>query len=425
MKKYLSLLLAVLMLLTFAACGQTTPVTEEKASDQIQNNGTATEGTNQEAGNETVEFTGEFKIGYWSDLNELDGQLIQKTVELYAKKVNEAGGLLGAKVVPVSYNNDQNSNENAVKIAQSLVSVDKINVCIPSQMSGNILAVGEILNNAKIPFYGIGLSPTWMAQGWDYAFRPTYNTDYCQPAMASAVKELGYSKVAIFEGQDDYGKTTSIAFQSAVEAEGGIEIVAIENYQSGVDTDFSGQIAKILAANPDCVYLSVVNGDSGNVMKQFRQFGYKGIFLYSEALRADMVEFTEGGSNYTLVAVPYVAPVSVESAPNEFTKEFLQMWVEEYGELPATNMAYKAWDACLSIDYGVKAANSLNGEDIQAAMNTLKFQALGGEFDYTGGTGECLFNINGMIFTDGLNASYIEDWMESDDYKEFVAQLEA
>ena len=102
MKKYLSLLLAVLMLLTFAACGQTTPVTEEKASDQIQNNGTATEGTNQEAGNETVEFTGEFKIGYWSDLNELDGQLIQKTVELYAKKVNEAGGLLGAKVVPVS-----------------------------------------------------------------------------------------------------------------------------------------------------------------------------------------------------------------------------------------------------------------------------------------------------------------------------------
>jgi len=413
MKKFLALVLAVMMLATLAGCGKKEAEKEEAPT-------TGTEQPKQEEST-GAEFTGEFKIGAFSSLLDLDGEMITKAVDLYAKNTNAAGGLMGAKVVPVYYNNPEGTTENAIKITQTLINNDKVNVAIPSQLSGCILACGEMYNDAQILTLGLGLSPTWMEQGWDYVYRPTYNTNFTAPQYAATIKKLGMDTVAVFEGQTDYGKSTGETFRAACEAEG-VTVTTTEKYVPNQDTEFSGQIGKILGTNPDCVFLACDGGDSGNVAKQFRQNGYTGLFFYSEALRADMIEMAEGATNGTVLVSPYVAYTSVEECNDEFMKEFLTMWEAEYGEVPGSTMAYKAWDACLTIDAAVKAAGSLDPEAINEALKTCKFRALGGNFDFTTGSNECLYDFFGWVYTDGEKFEMLDTWMQSDAAKAYLPQ---
>ena len=178
------------MVFSLAACGQT-PATDAPGASAAPSAGDNASADDPGASpDKAAEFTGTFKIGAFSSLNDLDGNMITQAIDLYAKRTNAEGGLLGAEVIPIYYDNPDNSTENAVKIVQKFIDIDKIDVCIPSQLSSCILACGELLNKAKIPSYGLGLSPTWMAQGWEYLYRPTLNTDFSVPQIVKLAKKL-------------------------------------------------------------------------------------------------------------------------------------------------------------------------------------------------------------------------------------------
>ena len=71
--------------------------------------------------------------------------------------------------------------------------------------------------------------------------------------------------------QDEYGTTGADDF-AALAHEHGLEIVTRESFTHG-DRDFTGQLARIRAEDPDAVLLWALGDDLGALTRQLRQAG--------------------------------------------------------------------------------------------------------------------------------------------------------
>ena len=364
-----------------------------------------------------------FKIGWFSPLtgaNATQGNAARDAVSLYVEELNQKGGLLG-KPVEVVYYDDASDTEEAIKIATKLIEVDEVDFVISSIISNCVLATGQIFENAEMPFFGMGFSPTFMQQGWNYCVRPTLNSSRSIPYLTKVMKEFNFKSVAIFEGQDDYGSSAGKSMKEACE-KGGIEVTTVESYSSG-DTDFSGQVAKILSTNPDCVFLGVLGGEVGNAMKQFRQFGYEGILFYSEPLQKDHYDIAGEATNHIAFAFPYVTYIDINDCSDDYMKGFLEKYYNKYGYLPKGEAAYRSWDAMTVLETAVNKAGSFEGEDIIEAIYSINnLKALGGIMDFTNRDGECLSDFAMYVVVDRKSIDY-DTWKKSEDYELYSKEM--
>jgi len=423
MKKLVVLLLVAMMVLSLAACQPKAPA--EETTTKTETKEETTEETKEETKEETTEeATGDtYKIGFYSPLTgaaATQGTAALNSVELYIAELNERGGLLGMPVELFKYDDAQDTEE-AVKIATKLVEVDKVDFVISSIISNCVMASGQILEDAQIPFFGMGFSPTFMQQGWEYCVRPTMNSARSIPYLTTVMKEFGFESVAVFEGQDDYGASAGKTMREACEKDG-ITVTTTENYVSG-DTDFSGQVAKILNSKPDCVFLGVLGSEVGNAMKQFRQFGYDGVLFYSEPLQQDHYDIAGEATDHIAFAFPYVTYTDINDCTDDFMMAFLEKYVAAYDELPKGEAAYRNWDAMAVLEEGVTKAGTKDGKAVLEAIYNIKdFQALGGVMDFTNRDGECLTDFAMYVVVDQKSVAY-DVWKASDDYTAFAEQM--
>ena len=119
--------------------------------------------------------------------NAQPGECAPNAVKLAAKQFNENGGINGKKVQVLSYD-DQGLPEEAVKLATRMVQADGVQAIIGSCISICVLSSGKIYNDAKIPTFGTGTSPTWMAEGWEYVFRACQNNDFALPLVVNKLR---------------------------------------------------------------------------------------------------------------------------------------------------------------------------------------------------------------------------------------------
>ena len=399
MKKVLCLILALVMMLSMVACGAKEEVTEDAGDDAAA-----------AAGDPIV-------IGTYQPLtgvNALQGQGALNSIQMYVDDLNANGGMLGRPVELVYYD-DASTPEQAVKAVTKMLESDGIDLCIGSIISGCVLATGELLEAAEIPTMGMGLSPTFMQQGWTYMIRPALNTGFSIPTYTSTMKEMGFDTIAVFEGQDDYGVQAGKNMRAACD-EAGIKVTTTENYVTG-DTDFSGQIAKILGTNPDCVFCGCFGGDIGNVIKQFRQYGYDGILFYSEAPTGDVINVTGEAIDHVVFKYPFVVYDDINDCTDPFMKAFLEEYNAKYGYLPKGEATYRGWDGMIVLDAAIKAAGTVEGPAVKEAMYKLSgIQGLGGTFDFTDGTGEGLHDFAAWIMID-QKPMELGAWKSTDDYK--------
>lgn len=394
LKKVLAIALAVIMVFGLAACG---------------GNG----GDSSDLSKQT------FKIGYFGNLPEAGDCLIQRNViKLFIDKWNEEGTLYGAKVEYFEYDNTNNGvqdTEMSIKDANKLISQDEVDVVIPAQMSNIIQATGAIINDAEVLDIGLGLSATWMAQGWDYVYRTALNNDYSMPTVTSTMTSLNQKSCAIlYENTDNcLGIRDSL---KPLLKEANIEITAEEMLASAGGTGITGQITSVLNSNPDCIYIAAMGNNFGTVIKQLRQAGYKGMIyicqsLTTEELESVGAEEVNGVATFTM----YFAYNSVDECTNEFQKSVLKAYEDKYGYCPASDMIFKTWDAMLLIENAVLEAKSLEPSEIQPVIKNLKFEGCGGTMDFTKGSNECYFGSRAWVYTDNTSTpTVLEDWLASD-----------
>lgn len=408
MKKIVALLLALLMVVSLVACGNSV------SNDEIKYD----ENGNPDLSGRTL------KIGYIGNMTDSDCEIQLNVIKLFMDKWNTEGTLYGAQVELIPYDNGNNGTQDtemSIKSAQKLISSDKVQIIIPAQLSNIIQATGELINSAKILDIGLGLSVTWMQQGWDYVYRSALCNDYQIPSITATMKNLNQKNIAILYANTDNCLTFRDSLKAGCEAVG-INVVCEEMLPSastsgsaGSGTGITGQITKAIQVNPDAIFISHMGNEYGTVVKQIRQAGYKGIIYLGQNLWAEEIESIGSDEvNGVVLCSPYVTYSNVEDCKNPFLYDVLKAYEDAYGICPTSEMVYKAWDAMLIVENAVLAAKSINSEDMQAAMSTLKFDGCGGVMDFTTGSNECYFNARPWVYT-GVGAAggvvVMEDWL--------------
>lgn len=415
LKKMMALMMSAAMVLSVAGC-QSSGGKEAPAGKD-----TAAASSAQSGGGEAAAGGGEYVVGCPQPLtgtNAQPGECALNAAKLAAKQINESGGILGKQVRIVSYD-DQGSPEEAVKVATKMVQVDKCEAIVGSCISSCVLSSGPIFNEAKIPTFGTGTSPTWMQQGWDCVFRACQNNDFALPIVVNKLKELGVTKVAIFAGQDD-AAVAGVKTMTALCKEAGIEITTSESYVEG-NTDFSGQVAKMINSGAEVMFISTFGPTQPLIAKQLRQFGFTGLCFTKDLYQVDALQVAGAASNGMAFAYPYLTYTDINDCDDPMIKEFLQAYQDEYGTLPVSDCAYRAYDSMLVLKAAVEAAGTTDKEAVVKAVGTLKdVKTLAGMQDFTQGDGEGLHNFN-IFVIDGEKYMTFDQWVNTDGYKEIMS----
>ena len=407
-KRILAIALVLMMALSMAACG------EQAEEIKYDANG------NPDLSGQT------FVVGYFGNLPDVgDCQIQRNVINLFVNKWNEEGTLYGAKVKYVEYDNANNGDQDtemSIKDANKLISQDKAAVIIPAQLSNIIQATGNIINDAEVLDIGLGLSTTWMQQGWDYVYRSALNNDYTMPSVSATMNANNQKTVALLYENTDNCLTARESLKATFEA-AGIELVADEMVSSDGGSGNNGQMAKVVAANPDCVYITGMGGHYPAFINLLRSQGYKGIIYLGQTLMATEApaiqsDYINGVAAFSM----YLAYDNIDDCTDPFIKDVLQQYYDTYGEVPLSDMTYKIWDAMLLIENAVLEAKSIDPKVIQPCIKNLKFDGCGGVMDFTTGSNECYFSTRAWVYTGSNSAGgamLMDEWLKSDYAKDF------
>ncbi|OHE70559.1 MAG: hypothetical protein A2413_10675 [Treponema sp. RIFOXYC1_FULL_61_9] len=368
-----------------------------------------------------------YKIGAYFGItggNAAYGIEARNGVVLGIEHVNANGGFNGVPVELIVYDT-QCSPEEAVKLANKLISQDKVDSAIGSMNSGEVLAAAPFFNNAGIYHFGCGTAPSWMAQDWPFVFRAAMNNNNAVPIASKLVTEIGYKSIAIFHGQEDAALSTAKKFQEELEKIG-VKIVAKESYDVG-DTDYSAQIQKMLAAKPDGILISVIGETGGPLVKQIRQAGYDGIIFNKESFMDSQIDVAGAeASNYIAFANPYVTYKTPEDCDIPYMADYLKRYKAKYGNMVKTDSAYRGWDTVMAMWEASKLAKSNDSKALAAATHKVVAAGLGGTMDFTKGNREAYNTFNAFILVNGKNVLW-SDWLKKggyDSYKKITANAQ-
>ncbi len=397
MKKLLSMLLVFTLMFVLVACGEKKPDEPDKPTGET------------------------FKIGMGTTLSAnaaIYGQEAVNGALLALEYINANGGFNGVPGELIYY--DASSAEDAVKVAQKLIQTDNVNAVIESNGSSMAMAAAPYYEEAHILCLPMGNSPAFTQQGWKYIYHATMNNSFTAEVVEDLVANLGVTEVAIIKSDDDNGLNAAAVFKAAAEKDG-IKIVAEETINSA-DTDFSGQCAKMVAANPQTVFMSVSGDGNGTFVKQFRGFGYNGLIFSKESMTSSMIDVAgEENAKYICFSNPYVTYAALEDCDIENVHSFIERYIAKYGGLNQTEICYRSYDIVMTLWEASKLAGSNEGEALLAVMDKVKFEALGGTIDFTSGDHEAYHSFNSFVEINRKNLLY-EAWMNNGGYAAYKAE---
>ena len=385
MKKLVALVIALMLVPVFTGCQATAGDGTANSSEGAESAATQS-GSTETAGDAETGIDGTYKVGVFMPLtgnSSLMGQAGLDAVNLAAAQINAAGGLLGKEVVVVSYD-DQSSPEEAVNCVNKMIEVDQVDAIVGSLHSGNIQAVGDIVEQAGIPMMGSGTSPQWLQKGWTYLFRDTINTYYTSLAAIDACDTLNIKSIGIFHSQDEYGKNGKDNMISLCE-EHGIDVIDVESMTPG-DSDFTAQVANLKNAGADATYIIATTDNLPAMVKQLRAGGVDSYVIGEQSLGAPEVKEVAGASADGLVYGACFIMPQADPAEAQFDNliQFFQDYKDMYGRMCQSEVAVRCFDAMYLFKEAVETAGSTDGTAVRDAMYTISdYEGLQGTFDFS------------------------------------------
>ena len=231
------------------------------------------------------------------------GLPMQRGFELARQEMNEYSDFTGLQFTFIT-EDDQSTVEGAVKAFNKLIHEHKVSTITGLALSTQGAAVFPIAQENGVVCFSSLSSAAGLSAIGDFIFRAPLTLDVLNPNGVKLTQEkLGYTQAAlIYDEADVYSTSSKEEFEKALSTNG-IEIVAIESFQTG-ETDFSAQLTAIMAATPDVIFVSVLAPAMAPIMTQGRMLGIPDTvrFIVPE-LTADEVEAAgdaaEGAISFT------------------------------------------------------------------------------------------------------------------------------
>jgi branched-chain amino acid transport system substrate-binding protein len=356
----MSLLMIVALLLAACPAPAAEPAAEPAAAEPAAE---ATAAPAEDAAAEPIKIGGMYNVtGGMSSIDDpgLNG------MKLAAKQINEAGGVLGRPIEIIAI--DGKTDQAAVTSAVSeMIDVHKVVAIGGLNDSTYALAAGPIAQTAGIPFLTAGATlPTLPEQVGDYFFMVPFGDDTQAYAIADyAMTDLN-GKSAWMLVDQAYDFTTALAsfFKQRWEEKGGT--IALEDiYQSG-DTDFSAQIARLQALDPqpDVLFVSAIPNEAGITTRQIREAGLTQPILSGDGFDTPLIGEVAGD---LADAVYYSTHASLDN-PDAKVQDFVAAYEAEYGRRPENAFAALGYDMMNVLADAIGRADSAEPAAIRDAL---------------------------------------------------------
>lgn len=309
------------------------------------------------------------------------GEGARDGVLLAFDKINAAGGINGKKI---KYFLEDNKGDQAetTNVVNKLISKDKVIAIIGPVISGTSNVAAPICNKEKIPM----ITPTGTAveitKAGEYISRVCFLDSYQGSVMAKfAVQNLGAKTAAVlYDVASDYSIGMKDVFIEKFTEHGG-EVIETVSFTSG-DADFSAQLTKIKAANPDVIYLPAYYNDDSLVLRQAHGLGIKATFLGGDGWDAQELIDSAGATAEGCYFTTHYS----SSDPSPIVQDFLRDYQAKYNRFPIV-FAPLGYDAALLLADAIERAGSLDPEEIKDAINATE--------DFPGVTGTLSLDENG------------------------------
>ncbi len=172
---------------------------------------------------------------------------------------------------------DGSDTTKAVTNTKKLISENKVDVIVGSTITPNSLAMVDVAAEAETPMISMAASsrivdPTNPRTKW--VFKTPQNDALMADAIAVHMKANGVKTMAYIGFADAYGDGWLAEIKRSAQT-AGIKVVAEEKYNRN-DSSVTGQILKIVAANPDAVLIGAAGTPGATPQKELAARGYKG-----------------------------------------------------------------------------------------------------------------------------------------------------
>ncbi len=220
--------------------------------------------------------TGPLRIGVVTPLSGTYagiGQQVKWGLDLAAKEINAAGGVMGRQLELI-YEDEEANPAVAVTKAEKLFQVSKVDFLTGTVNSGSTLAVGQVAerNNRLI--------------ATTVSFADSITADKCSPNVFRVNARAGMQSAALADwmastkpnasvfylGPDyEMGRSTVAAFKAAAEGKGAKTVGEV--FAPLDNKDYSPFFGQMRSARPTVVYTSVAGNDTVRLMTQMAEFG--------------------------------------------------------------------------------------------------------------------------------------------------------
>ncbi len=313
------------------------------------------------------------KIGHAVDLtgnNSSWGIAEKKAIAMRIEKINAAGGVLGRKLLLVSYDTRANAAEGA-KITQRLISEGSCAIIGPDQ-SDVAIAMGEIAEAGKVPFVGTATTNPKVTmdaatgEPRKFAFRACVTDIWQGKAVALfATRDLGHKTAGVIcQDRSEYSLGLGKFFAQEFENLGG-KVLAKEVFQPK-EIDFRAILGKMKELDPDVLFVPTTQQEAALMMKQASEMGLRARFIGADNWGSiDLM--TLGGP-----AVEGSFSVNHMDLADPAIQAFIKEYKAEYNENPILPNAIMGVDALYMIIDSITRAGSSHPVKIAEQLEKVK-----------------------------------------------------
>jgi branched-chain amino acid transport system substrate-binding protein len=304
----------------------------------------------------------------------------KKGMDLAVEQINAAGGVNGKKLELISRDDNANPGD-AVRVAEELISREKVDVLTGTFLSNIGLAITDFANQKK--FFFLAAEPltdkiTWQ-NGNPYTFRLRPST-YMQVAMlvpeAAALKKKRW---AIIYPNYEYGQSASATFKALLKkAQPDVEFVAEQATPLG-KLEAGSAVQALADAKPDAVFNVLFGADltkfvrEGNTRSLFQGRDVVSLLTGEPEYLDPLKDETPNG--WIVTGYPWYSIQTPEH------KAFVDAYQKKFNDYPRLGTVV-GYATIYSLAEGMKKAKSTDTDKLIAAFKGLQVDTPLGKITY-------------------------------------------
>jgi len=256
---------------------------------------------------------------------------------------------------------DGSDTTKAVTNTKKLIAEDKVDVIVGSTVTPNSLAMIDVVADAETPMISMAASarivdPTNPKTKW--VFKTPQNDALMADAIAVHMKANGVKTMGYIGFNDAYGDGWLAEIKRSAQT-AGIKVVAEEKYNRS-DASVTGQVLKLVAANPDAILIGASGTPGATPQKELVGRNYKGkIYQTHGVANPDFLRVVGKDGNGTLLPI---GPMLVyEQLPDsnpikKVAAEYITQYEAKYGKGSRTTFGGHGYDAYLLLAKAIPEA---------------------------------------------------------------------